>query len=267
MRAVVYTLYYITMKKISLVQAVILTSIIAIPLTTFAQTGAQVSDGIRSLRDLIDLLTNTIVKSLATLLLSLALLAFFYGIVEYIWGKRQGNGEKTKLGNEFMTWGLVALFVMFSVYGIIKLGQSILFNNADINTISIPNIQFKAGNASNVQIGNSSPGGTSGGVMQGSTAGGTNAVGNNPSAYTPISGGSNTGNGGAGTSVGGGDCTVNTECPSGFTCQNYTCQSSTNATPSGNCTVNGATCASGGRDSINGVCGYDSFGALECQFN
>lgn len=68
--------------------------------------------------------------------------AFFYGIVEYIWGRRQGNIEKTKNGNQFMTWGLIALFVMFSVYGIIKFAQNIIMPGTDFNTITIPGINF-----------------------------------------------------------------------------------------------------------------------------
>lgn len=138
------------MKKFSTISAVIFTSLAMFPLIASAQTGPSVAAGIGTLNGLIQLLTTTVVKSLATLLLSLALLAFFWGIVEYIWGKRQGNGDKVKAGNEFMTWGLIALFVMFSVYGIIKLAQNIL-GMPNVTTIEIPNITFggSGGNNSN----------------------------------------------------------------------------------------------------------------------
>ena len=132
------------MKKFSTILAVIFTSLAMFPLIASAQTGGTVAAGIGTLNGLIQLLTTTVVKSLATLLLSLALLAFFWGIVEYIWGKRQGNGDKVKAGNEFMTWGLIALFVMFSVYGIIKLAQNIL-GMPNVTTIEIPNITFGGG--------------------------------------------------------------------------------------------------------------------------
>ena len=57
-----------------------------------------------------------------------------------------------------MTWGLVALFVMFSVYGIVRLSQSVLFNNKDVNTIDIPSFDPKKANK-NSQTGPSvSPG-------------------------------------------------------------------------------------------------------------
>lgn len=155
------------MKKLSTVKAILLTSILMLPAvvfaqnsvaqTTFGQTATQmgqnVAIGIGSLAGLVEVITQTLVKSLATLFLSAALLAFFYGIVEYIWGKRQGEAKTIKVGNDFMKWGLIALFVMFSVYGIIQLFQGILFNGKDITTITIPNITFKTGTARDVQLG------------------------------------------------------------------------------------------------------------------
>lgn len=150
------------MKKIS---TLIIASIVAwgvlLPTLLFAQERIGVSDitgGLNSGKKIIDTLNDTIVKSLAALLMSSALLVFFAGIVEYIWGKRQGDSGKVKTGNEFMTWGLVALFVMFSVYGIIKLGQSVLFGTKDVNTIDIPTFNFRRGTSGDVQVGNSSPG-------------------------------------------------------------------------------------------------------------
>ncbi len=228
------------MKKFSTISAVIFTSLAMFPLIASAQTGGTVAAGIGTLNGLIQLLTTTVVKSLATLLLSLALLAFFWGIVEYIWGKRQGNGDKVKAGNEFMTWGLIALFVMFSVYGIIKLAQNIL-GMPNVTTIEIPNITFGGGSGNNpdvnvgsacvnVAAGTPCNGGAgkcgAGGACVPNTGGPTCPVG------TPCNGGAGTcnasgtcvPNGGGGGVISGGDCTSNSECPGSLTCQNFTCQ-------------------------------------------
>lgn len=136
------------MKIISPRLLAVVTSLLFIPLFAYAQTRGQVSTGITSLSGLIELVTNTVIKSLATLALSLALLAFFWGIVEYIWARRSGDTKGVQNGAEFMKWGLVALFVMFSVYGIIKFGQGIIFGGADVTTIKIPNINFGGGSGS-----------------------------------------------------------------------------------------------------------------------
>lgn len=144
------------MLNVQRVRKIILfTFLTCIPYVVLAQNSANVSQGITTLASLIDTFTNTVVKSLATLFLALALLAFFYGIVKYIWGMREGKAEEVKNGNQFMTWGLVALFIMFSVYGIIKLGQGIFFNGADVTTITIPNINFKSGTSADVLGGGS----------------------------------------------------------------------------------------------------------------
>lgn len=109
----------------------------------FAQTTAtDVKAGFGTLKELIDEFTKSIVVSLGTLLMAGAVVIFFLGIVQYIWGLRQGNPEKVKTGNQFMLWGLVALFVMFSVYGIVKFAQGIFFKSGDVNTITIPEIKF-----------------------------------------------------------------------------------------------------------------------------
>jgi hypothetical protein len=108
------------------------------------------------------------VTSLSSLIISVTLLIFFYGIIEYILGRQNGDANKINAGNTFMTWGLVALFVMFSVYGIIRLAQSVLFGSKDVSTINIPTFNFKRGtseaviNSSNLSPGN---GGTGGGTL------------------------------------------------------------------------------------------------------
>lgn len=145
MDSINFKLYILYMKKITTLGFTIFTSIFLMTGVALAQvTGADASAGIQSLGTLIDSFTSNVVKSLAILLLSLALLAFFWGVIQFIWGLREGKEDEIKKGKVTMTWGIIALFVMFSVYGIIKLGQSIAFGGKDVTTITIPNIDFKA---------------------------------------------------------------------------------------------------------------------------
>lgn len=135
------------MKKSSFIPVFVFAALVTIPYSAFADVVADTSHGIGTFATLINNVTDNVVSALATLFLSLALVVFFYGIVQYIWGRQQGNGDKVKVGNDFMTWGLVALFVMFSVYGIIKLGQNI-FGFKDVSTIEIPRIRFNTSGSS-----------------------------------------------------------------------------------------------------------------------
>lgn len=200
------------MKKLFTVRSSVITGVVLLSGLMFAEAQADVSAGITSFSRLIETFTDTVIKSTATLMLSLALLAFFYGLVEYIWAKRQGNGDKVKAGNDFMTWGLVALFVMFSVYGIIKFAQQTIFKGENFETITIPNINFKAkSNAGqNTNQGTLSPGastgGTVGGPSSGATTGGATGQGLDF-------------NGGVGAI-----CSITPDCTNGLACIDFKCE-------------------------------------------
>ncbi|HVV39319.1 MAG TPA: hypothetical protein VHD31_03285 [Candidatus Paceibacterota bacterium] len=63
-----------------------------------------------------------ILNSLIPLFIALALVAFFWGLVKYV----ISGGEDHTQGRNIMIAGLVALFVMVSVWGIIRLAQNTL---------------------------------------------------------------------------------------------------------------------------------------------
>jgi len=52
---------------------------------------------------------------LVPLVFTLALLFFFYGVAKYIWSEGQGKED----GRKIMIWGVVALFVMSSIWAIV----------------------------------------------------------------------------------------------------------------------------------------------------
>lgn len=116
----------------------------------------QTNGAISTLGGIVTNFTDTLGSALGTLAMAAGVIAFFYGIVQYIWGVREAKPEVIKTGNQFMMWGLVALFVMFSVYGIIKFGQQTFFSEIDMKTIEIPDIKFKRSNG-----GDLGPSGTS----------------------------------------------------------------------------------------------------------
>ena len=50
---------------------------------------------------------------------AVAVVMFIYGIVEYIWSA--DNEEKVEVGKKHMIWGIVGIFVMLGVYGILNI--------------------------------------------------------------------------------------------------------------------------------------------------
>ena len=150
---------------------------VCIPSIVFAQSGS-VNDGFEKVGGLIDSFTTNIVQALVTLMLGLAVVSFFYGIVQYIWGLREGNAEKAKTGSSFMVWGLIALFVMFSVWGIIAYAQD-LFKIQALRTLTAPSVIIGgSGQAGASGLPNGSAGLPSGSTIRaggGQTGGGSSA--------------------------------------------------------------------------------------------
>lgn len=223
----------------------------------------SVSSGINSIGTLVSTFTSSIVKSTAALFMALAMVAFFYGIIQYIWGAREGDAKKIHDGNQFIIWSLVALFAMFSVYGIVRFGQSFICNGPCDNTITIPEINIGKSSgtgAPGTGLNGSPQGGTGGGagLFAPSTRTGNNPVsttGNNePTNYrcvegtecTTSSGGdglwnasctcvpySTTNNDNGGDNGGGNDsaplgtgadCADNSDCSGGLSCVDYKCR-------------------------------------------
>ena len=185
---------------VSLVSFFTLSSVVLAESTTCpAGSTAAVcaSVGIVTFAVIINLFTATIVKALGTLAMSGAMVAFLYGLVMYIVGAREGDAAKITKGNIFIRWGLVALFVMFSVYGIIKFGQDLLFGGKDMTTITIPNLNFGVGGFSAAGTGSSgSPLGGSPGIRTGSSGSPTGgSPGTGGSSVRPVGGSPNTGSG------------------------------------------------------------------------
>jgi succinate dehydrogenase/fumarate reductase cytochrome b subunit len=121
-----------------------ISTLVFLALTSFAQaqaSAAGIQGGMGTFADIIKTFNETVVKALGTLIMSGAVVAFFYGLAHFIWGLREGDPKVITNGKQFMFWSLVALFVMFSVYGIIKFFQSNLLPGATYN-ITIPEVNY-----------------------------------------------------------------------------------------------------------------------------
>ena len=82
------------------------------------------SASINNLQDLIKVFTD-LIQSITPVVASLALLYFFWGIAQFI--LHADNETEREKGKNIMIWGLVALFVMVSVWGIVGVLESTFF--------------------------------------------------------------------------------------------------------------------------------------------
>lgn len=113
------------MKKLALTIGTL-----ALPLVSFAQgTGGSLSN----LSSLVTQFGN-IINLLIPIVFAIALLVFFWGLVMYIFGKEQDKERAKKT----MIWGVVALFVMAAVWGLVAfIGQAVGVDT----TTGGPNVQ------------------------------------------------------------------------------------------------------------------------------
>jgi len=111
------------MKKIALISS----TFFALPLVALAQYGtlAPIQQFIISI--------GNIVALLIPITIGIAMVFFFWGLVQYIRKPEAAEGKK------IMIAGILALFVMVSIWGIIKLAQTaILGGTNQPNQINAP---------------------------------------------------------------------------------------------------------------------------------
>lgn len=81
-----------------------------------------------------------LINTLLALCVALAVLLFFWGLVKYM--KNAGDEEKSKEGKSLMIWGIVILFIMASVWGIVGFfKEALIGNNSTEDIIDIPSFE------------------------------------------------------------------------------------------------------------------------------
>lgn len=100
---------------------------LVLPFVAFAQLGG-VETLIRRVGELA-LLSIQVVGAIAVL-------AFFWGLAKFIF--KSGDSKAQDEGKNIMKWGLIALFVMFSIWGIISFFQNELLGGGTNGTQVIP---------------------------------------------------------------------------------------------------------------------------------
>ena len=116
-----------------------------VPCSLYAATATSetVFGGLGSM---INSFNTSVVKAVGTLFMTSAVVVFFYGLVKFILAKSNGTTGEIKTGQSFMAWGLLALFVMFSVWGIISFfGKSL--GIATGGAITVPSLDFDLKNS------------------------------------------------------------------------------------------------------------------------
>lgn len=86
-----------------------------------------------SVQTLVYSVNRVIINPLITVLFALALVYFLYGVAQFIMA--QENEEMRNQSKTHMLWGIIGLFIMISVFGILNL----IVNTLGVSDIPIPN--------------------------------------------------------------------------------------------------------------------------------
>jgi cobalamin biosynthesis protein CobD/CbiB len=68
---------------------------------------------------MLDLFKTEIINPLILLMFGAAMIVFFWGVVQFIYNA--GNETKRSQGQQHILWGLIGLFIMVAVFGILNL--------------------------------------------------------------------------------------------------------------------------------------------------
>lgn len=82
------------------------------------------------------------------IVVALALLYFFWGLAQYV--LNASNEEKKGKGKEIMIWGIIALFVMVSVWGIVNVVKQTFELSDDAIRVPGINVQNTPGGSTSV---------------------------------------------------------------------------------------------------------------------
>jgi type IV secretory pathway VirB2 component (pilin) len=117
------------LQKISIASVGILT-----PALVFGADGGGVN--VSGLATLLQQIHNLISMTIPVLI-ALGVLGFMWGVVMYLFGKNKDEGRM------FMVWGIIALFVMTSVWGLVGILRGTLFgsNSDNVQNVGIPQIR------------------------------------------------------------------------------------------------------------------------------
>jgi len=99
--------------------------LLALPFVASAQNGIQ---------GILGLVQNTI-DALIPIIIGLAVLVFLWGLLSYVVAK---DADKQKEARGVMIWGIIAIFVMVSVWGLVGILNQTIFG-ASGSAVQAPN--------------------------------------------------------------------------------------------------------------------------------
>lgn len=110
------------------------------PISAFAQTkttsGSTCISSPKTIADLITYLICLVNNMIIPLIITLMVVLFLWGIFKYFFQSDDKNAKKD--GQEFIKWGLIAITIVFTVWGFVGFIKRSFFGNSPV---SIPQLE------------------------------------------------------------------------------------------------------------------------------
>ncbi|MCI0619847.1 pilin [Candidatus Wolfebacteria bacterium] len=111
-------------------KVLILTGAALLPVATVHAQLGNIEDIVDGIGRIVSLLTPIVV--------GIALLAFFWGLAKFIFSA--GDEEARKAGKQIMIYGIIALFIMISIWGIVRFIGDALDIDPERNPGAVPGV-------------------------------------------------------------------------------------------------------------------------------
>ncbi len=94
------------------------------------------NNSMNNLAELLSYATCLIGRGIIPLLFAVAIIAFIWGVIQYV--INPASSTKREEGGKYMLWGIVALFVMISVWGLVAILTNTFFPGVDNSVMPTP---------------------------------------------------------------------------------------------------------------------------------
>ena len=101
--------------------------------TSFAASGSCNFGNIQNFKDFVSKIISCFLNPIVSLVVSFSVVIFLFGVFKFISSESGGEGKND--GKSFMFWGIIGIFVMVSLWGLVNIFKSTFsLNNDTLNT-------------------------------------------------------------------------------------------------------------------------------------
>ncbi len=116
-------------------------------------------------KEYVNNLSDFIGNTIGGLIITLAVSAFLFTVFKFIVDRNSGQaGDGLKDAKNRLGWGIIALFVLFSVWGIISFLQTGIFEGGVKTQIEAPSVKINSNSTSGAKTSNTSSSAVNGGA-------------------------------------------------------------------------------------------------------